>query len=155
MTALLAQTIETTVLESELEAARTYQPAPHLTLIEGGPAAKLNTSLHPGVFKAFAAINASILGVFWWTFRGDGEALFMVAISAVYLAAYLGTPYVMTRIGNADAPQTTPFLKFLNEPFETWTGVITGREALTQVLLIPTAILVATIGMGSIIALAG
>ena len=77
----------------------------------------------------------------------------MVAISGVYLAAYLGSPFVMSRVGRIDPPLESSFQQFLKAPFTTWTGVITGREALLQVVLVPGAILFAVIGMGMIIAM--
>lgn len=145
----LATLIETTVFEAELEAAREKPTAPRpVPVNENAPA---NTTMHGSVFKIFAALNAAILGVFWWTFLGDAEALFMVAISGVYLAAYLGTPFVMSRVGRIDTPQQKQFHQFLEEPFETWTGVITGREAMLQVLLIPGAVFITVIGISIII----
>ena len=149
MNPLLAEPMEAIVFEAEIEPARPRPQPPQLTLVEAP--ARANTSLHGGVFKIFAAVNVAILGVFWLIFLGDGEALFMVAISGAYLAAYLATPYVMSRVGRIDTPQEKSLQEFLSEPFETWTGVITGREALLQVMLIPSAILLAVIGMGFII----
>ncbi len=150
MNALLAQPMETVVFETELEQATQSPQRPHLTLVP--KPAPANTTLHNGAFRALAVVNVAILAVFALTFLGDAEALFMVAISGVYLAAYMATPYIMSRVGRFDTPQAKPFHQFLNEPFETWTGVITGREALLQVLLIPTAILIAVTGMALIIA---
>lgn len=151
MNASLATPLETTAFEAELEDAKSFDTSPHLTVIDGSQSSKPNQSLHSAVFKTLGAVNAAILGVFWWTFRGDGEALFMIAVSAIYLAAYLGTPYIMNRAAKIDGQQTKSYYHFLREPFETWTGVITGREALLQVILIPSAILIAVIGMSFII----
>ena len=150
--AQFAHAIETGVFEAEITSALKERAAPELTVIESARAPRANKSLHAGVFKAFAFINAGILGVFWLTFRGDSEALFMVAISAVYLAAYLGTPFLLSRVGGRiDPAEHKLFAQFLEEPFETWTGVISGREALLQVVLVPVAILIAAVGMGAII----
>lgn len=103
------------------------------------------------MLRIFAFINVAIIGVFWLIFLDDARTLFMVAISGIYLTAYMATPYVMNHIGCIDLPQKKSFHQFLNEPFETWTGIVTGREALLQVMLIPSAILIAVIGMGVII----
>lgn len=150
--AQLAGAIETAVFEAEIDYALYERTAPDLTLIETPARARANKSLHAGVFKILAFINAAILVVFWATFQGDADALFMVAISAVYLTSYLGTPFLLSRVGGSiDPVERKSFSRFLDEPFETWTGVITGREALLQVVLIPTAILIAVIGMGLII----
>ncbi len=151
MNALPATPIETSVFEAELDAAKTRPTPPHITVIERKPAQKPNQSLHAGVFKTLAIINAAILGVFGWTFRGDGEALFMVVISAIYLAAYIGTPLIMNRAANIDGHQSKSYYQFLREPFETWTGTISGRAALVQVIIIPSAILIAVIGMSFMI----
>ncbi len=148
------QNLETSVLEAELEDARSPDRKPRPALVAASAGRRANTAMHGGVFKALAGINAFILGVFWLTFQGDKEALFMVAISAVYLAAYMGTPYMMLRAGGKKRDDVMPMGAFLDEPFETWTGVITGKEAALQVLLIPAAIAVAVSGMGLIIALA-
>ncbi|WDI31265.1 hypothetical protein PUV54_15040 [Hyphococcus flavus] len=148
----LAVPMETAVFEAELERTVKADKKPELTLVETGVEPKTNASLHAGVFRVFALINAAILAVFWLTFRNDREALFMVAISAVYLGVYLGTPYMLSRVGGRiDPVQKKPFAQFLAQPFETWTGVISGREALLQITLVPAAILIAVTGMGVII----
>ncbi|MCK5746945.1 MAG: hypothetical protein KAH44_12055 [Oricola sp.] len=148
--AMLAEVMETGFAEAEREIEREKRTAPAIMLVR---MTQPNTSVHGGVFKALALIYASILGVFWLAFQGDREALFMVAISAVYLAAYMGTPFMLSRIGGrVDPVQEKPLARFLEEPFETWTGVISGREAALQILLIPSALLIASAGMGLIIA---
>ncbi|PQA86824.1 hypothetical protein [Hyphococcus luteus] len=146
-----AEVMETQILEAEIESALKERAAPALTLVKIEQA---NTSLHGGVFKALALIYAALLAVFWLTFAGDKEALFMVAISAVYLAAYMGTPFMLSRVGGrVDPVQEKSFAAFLKEPFETWTGVVSGREAMLQILLVPSAVLIAGAGMGLIIAM--
>lgn len=148
--AMLAEVMETGPIEAEIEAARREKPRPVLTAVKK---TRPNTSLHGGVFKMLALIYAALLGVFWLTFQGDGEALFMVAISSIYLAAYMGTPFMLSRVGGrVDPVQEKSFAVFLNEPFETWTGVVSGREAALQILLVPMALLIASGGMGLIIA---
>ena len=148
--AMLAEVMETGLIEAELEAERKEQAAPAIMLVK---MTQPNTTLHGGVFKSLALIYAALLAVFWLTFQGDEEALFMVAISAVYLAAYMGTPFLLSRVGGRVDPESNKkFAAFLREPFETWTGIVTGREAMLQVLLIPMAILIAGCGMGVIIA---
>lgn len=148
--AMLAEVMETGFAEAAPEVGREKRAAPAIALVK---MTQPNTSVHGGVFKMLALIYAALLGVFGLTFRGDGEALFMVAISAVYLAAYMGTPFMLSRIGGrVDPVQEKPLARFLREPFETWTGVLSGREAALQILLIPSAILIAGAGMGLIIA---
>lgn len=148
--AMLAEVMKTGLIEAELAAERKERAATAVMLVK---MTQPNTTLHGGVFKSLALIYATLLAVFWLTFQGDGEALFMVAISAVYLTAYMGTPFMLSRVGGrVDPVDDKNFAAFLHEPFETWTGIVTGREAMLQVLLIPMAILIAGCGMGAIIA---
>ena len=108
-------------------------------------------SVHKAVFQLFAAINTAILVVFWFTFRNDSEALFMVAISTIYLAAYMATPFIMSHISHFDRPNESSFHAFLKGSFESWTGEVSGRQVLVQILLIPSAILTTVIGISIII----
>ncbi|OFX01100.1 MAG: hypothetical protein A3E78_11325 [Alphaproteobacteria bacterium RIFCSPHIGHO2_12_FULL_63_12] len=108
-------------------------------------------ALHGRIYKLLALFNFGILGVFWLTFQGDHEALFMVAISVGYLAAYMGAPFVLTRAGHVDPPYGKNFDTFLNSPIETWTGVVTGREAMVQILAVPFGLFLASIAFGLII----
>ena len=124
---------------------------PHLTVVNNDVSA--NTSMHPGAFYMFGAINAATLAVFWYVFRGELEAIFMVGVSTVYLMAYLATPWVMSRLGHFDVPDRRSFSSFLTEPFDTWTGVITGKEAVVQMLIVPVATLFAVTIMGVVIEL--
>ena len=116
------------------------------------PAPAANTTLHHAIPKMLAGLNAYVLLAFWVALQSDREALFMVAISAFYLLAYMGTPYLMARLGAKNAPRSSSLSQFLTEPFDTWTGVITGREAMIQVLTVPVAIAIAVTGMCFIIA---
>ena len=72
--AMLAEVMETGLIEAELEAERKEQAAPAIMLVK---MTQPNTTLHGGVFKSLALIYAALLAVFWLTFQGDEEALFM------------------------------------------------------------------------------
>ena len=153
-----ALAIDPAAYQAELEAEITKQ-TPDLRIVETPATAKTrepaaNALMHSGAYKLLGAVNFGILAAFWIVFQGHAEALFMVAISGVYLAAYMGTPWMMSRIGGRveREEEKGTFSDFLSTPFETWTGIITGREALLQVLLIPGAVLMAVIGMTFIIA---
>ncbi|MEX6632532.1 hypothetical protein [Hyphococcus lacteus] len=155
MSALPATPLDTTILEAEL--ASDYRKRPNLRLATTTEtpqkAPRPNTVVHSNVFKILAGLNAFVLLSFWATFQGDKEALFMVAISAVYLVAYMGTPYILMRTGKEKQKDTQSFGQFLSEPFETWTETITGRGAMIQILMVPTAITIAVLGMCIIISL--
>ncbi|GJL91702.1 hypothetical protein [Hyphococcus sp.] len=139
-------------LDAERDAPMRGKSEFELEAIPASAAPIANTALHGGVLKTLAGLNAYILIAFWFALRSDREALFMVAISAFYLLAYLGTPYLMGRVGGKGLDQSKPLSQFLAEPFETWTGTITGREAMLQVLTVPAAIAIAVTGMCLIIA---
>lgn len=155
MSALPAIPLDTTILEAEL--ASDYRERPNLRLATTTEtpqsAPRPNTAVHSYVFKILAGLNAFVLLSFWATFQGDKEALFMVAISAVYLVAYMGTPYILMRAGKEKQKDAQSFGRFLSEPFETWTETITGRGAMIQILMVPTAIAIAVLGMCIIIGL--
>lgn len=99
--------------------------------------------VHQGVTKSYIAINAVTFAALFLTFSVDGEATFMVAISAFYFIMYVGTPYVMARVGKKRLDTNSSWSKFLEEPHETFTGPITGRDAWIQICIVPFAIALA------------
>lgn len=107
--------------------------------------------VHPGVAKSYIAIHAVAFAALFLTFSVDGEALFMVAISAFYFLMYVGTPYAMARIGKKRLDTKSSWSKFLEEPHNTFTGPITGREAWIQICLVPLAMTVALVAICAII----
>lgn len=151
MDALALRRSEVSPLEEGAAMPRQASISPPAVPLQPAARAYPNTRLHGQVVKMLAGINAFIIGAFWVIFQGDAEALFMVAIGGVYLIAYLGTPWAMARVGGLKLDEQKSFGEFLREPFETWTGVITGRQAAIQVLLVPSAIALAVVGMGMII----
>jgi len=106
-----------------------------------------NTAVHRSVFAAFVALNGGILAVFAMGFGGEAETALSLAICAVYLAMYVGTPYALSRIAPFDMPRPQPLRSFLREPFDTWTGQMSGRQVAIQILVIPAALLLATAGI--------
>lgn len=155
MSALPAIPMDMAVLEAELVPEQSARPALRLSTVTQEPqnAPYLNSTVHSNVFKILAGLNAFVLLAFWATFQGDKEALFMVAISAVYLVAYMGTPYIMSRAGKEKPKDVLSFDRFLSAPFETWTETITGRGAMIQILMVPAAIAIAVFGMCIVIGL--
>ena len=82
-------------------------------------------------------------------FTGSGEAVFMAGVCIVYLAVYVGAPVVFLRIEKRGG--RTDLDTFLEKGLETWTGHVGGRAAITQILLLPTAVAVAICGMGIVV----
>lgn len=96
------------------------------------------------ILGAYAMIIASFLLLF----ARDMEAGLMVAISGVYFTVYLGVPAVVfrteARSGDVDLRH------FLRHGVNTWTGHVDGYEAIVQILLIPSAVLIAITAIGVI-----
>lgn len=91
------------------------------------------------------------MGSFMAFFGGSGPSLFMTVISLAYLAAYVTVPVVFFRIQRQSARQTTQqttWGRFMKEGLVTWTGHVSGREAVLQIMTIPAALITAAVGMG-------
>lgn len=98
----------------------------------------------------------AILAAFAWTFIGAGDVAFNIGICAFYLAMYLGVPWLILKEEMQGRGGRRPDLaKFLEQGLSTWTGHVSGREALAQILTIPGALTFAALGIGIIIRNAG
>jgi hypothetical protein len=86
--------------------------------------------------------------VFW----NDAHALFMVVISAGYLAMYIGIPYLLYGMNpNLADGRMESLREALKRRVHTFTGHISGLEAIAQVITVPTALLVTFAAMGIIL----
>jgi hypothetical protein len=134
--------------------------------LEHLPAATLQTGLAPhghntptydslpyAAFSIPVGASGAMMLAYWLTFGAYAHAAFMVAISTVYVVMYIGTPYVMARIGEKmlrerHGGQAAPSLReFLDGAIATWTGPMSGWSAMIQVTLIPVGLAFATIGI--------
>lgn len=125
----------------------------------------VHDALHPGVLAIMSGCFGTMMLAFWLTFRGSTEALFSVMISLVYLAMYLGTPWVVLRCRAAhevegeqalrglDLDRGAGFGTFLRGRMHTATGPLTGWEVVAQACSIPFAVMIATIGICIVIAM--
>lgn len=130
------------------------KPAALLQLSEAETTAPLqNTRMHGGVYKSLAAILFAIMGAFFWTFWQSAEAIFMVAISTFYFVMYLGTPLVSLWVADEKLGDGSDWSDFLNQPFATHTGTLSGREVWLQVITIPVALLVGVVAISVAITL--
>ncbi|WP_454759476.1 hypothetical protein [Caulobacter segnis] len=100
------------------------------------------------------ASYASILVAFGWAFLGAGDVLFNLGVCAAYLAMYLGVPWVFLKVEPTTGQPRPDLADFLERGLSTWTGHVTGREALAQILTIPVAVAFAALGIGIIVRLA-
>ena len=119
--------------------------------LEGKPA---TATLHPLVYRLVAAAFFWMLAVFALVFAGAAEALFMIAVSALYFAVYIGTPWLMSVIGQAAPPAgRASFKRFLRGDFETATGRCGAKAAVFQVLVVPVALAALCGAIGLVIVL--
>lgn len=100
------------------------------------------------ILAAYGAILAAFLALY----TGSGRAAFMVAISATYMAVFFAVPFAFLRNEPQHGPRPS-YARFLQQGIDTWTGHLTGREAVIQILTIPVMIAVAITGIGIIAAL--
>jgi len=78
--------------------------------------------------------------VFALTFKSSPQTLFMLAICAIYLTMYLAGPLIVMRTAGETLDDGTPLAEFLERPFSTYTGIITGRDTWFQICIIPGAL---------------
>lgn len=96
----------------------------------------------------------AILAAFAWAFLGAGDVLFNLGVCAVYLAMYLGVPWVFLKAEPHRPGFRRPDLAdFMERGLSTWTGHVTGGAALAQILTIPVALTFAALGIGVIVRL--
>jgi uncharacterized membrane protein YfcA len=105
-----------------------------------------------GVGMLVVAAYGAILGAFLLAFAGDAEVGLVIGVCAVYLTVYLGVPAVMLRI-EPKAKNRPDMGDFFEKGLSTWTGHVTAKEALAQMLTIPAALTVAAVGIGVIMRL--
>lgn len=96
----------------------------------------------------FSALMLVAFAIFW----SDAHALFMVVISTGYLAMYIGIPYLLYGMSPDLADGRMENLRMaLKRKVHTFTGHISGFEAIAQVITVPTALLVTFVTMGIIL----
>lgn len=98
------------------------------------------------------AAYGSILAAFGWAFLGAADVWFNLGVCAAYLAMYLGVPWVFLK-SDAGSTKRPDLADFLEQGLSTWTGRVSGRAALAQILTIPVAVALAALGIGVIIRL--
>ena len=100
------------------------------------------------VGQMLVGIYALLIAAFALTMARGLEASFMIAISGLYVAIYLGVPALFLRVEN-DRSRRPDLARFLREGLDTWTGRISGDAALVQIFVVPLmlAVTILTIGL--------
>jgi amino acid transporter len=84
-------------------------------------------------------------------FGGSAFTVFMLAIGFFYLAVYAGVPLVFLRMQRPRASsdlRQADMAHFFARGLETWTGHLSGRQALFQIMAVPLALAIAVFGIG-------
>ncbi|MBN9589037.1 MAG: hypothetical protein BGN85_05490 [Alphaproteobacteria bacterium 64-11] len=130
------------------QAATTATVPPALKVVASPP---IESMMHPHVYRIALGFWAVFLAIFWATFWVSTNALFMVVISTFYAVMFFGTPYVMLRQVPGRTTAKGPLRMFLEQPFATIDGSISGYEALLQVILVPACLILGSTAIGFII----
>jgi len=96
---------------------------------------------------AIVAVYAAIIAAFALTMGKGGEASFMIAISALYVAIFLGVPRIFLAV-EGDTSHRPSWREFLSRGMDTQTGRMSGRAALVQIMIVPVLLLTAISAMG-------
>jgi ABC-type amino acid transport system permease subunit len=97
--------------------------------------------------KLIVGVYAGIIGAFALTMAKGGEASFMIAISGLYVAIFLGVPRLFLAV-EGDRSRRPSWSEFLSRGMETHTGHMSGAAALVQILIVPALLLTAISAMG-------
>jgi len=148
--------IQELTLERELELRREVEAQPRkLDIARRNEApltnTKINSQVHAGVFTIYTGMFVIIIFAFYAVFSRDAETVFMIAICIFYGTMYFGTPLVLQK-ASGEVPARADWSTFLSEPIATHTGPISGRAALIQICIVPTALAICVIGICLIIA---
>ncbi len=94
-------------------------------------------------------LRKRVLATFAVTMAHSREALFAIAICAVFLAMYLGVPRIFLGV-EPKVAKCPSFDAFLYKGLETYTGHCSGKDALLQMLLVPVLLTLCGFAMGII-----
>jgi hypothetical protein len=104
------------------------------------------------VGKMIITAFVALLTTFAVTLTGSRESLFAIAICAVFLFMFFAVPTLFLRTEPGRGPQ--PDLdSFMDKGMMTYTGPVSGRDALIQMLIVPVLLTATALIMG-IVALA-
>jgi hypothetical protein len=99
------------------------------------------------VGKMLVAAYVSLLATFAITMAHSRDALFAIAICAIFLTMYLSVPRIFLSVEPKQGER--PSLDaFLTRGLETYTGHCSGKEALVQMLIVPVLLTFCALAMG-------
>jgi hypothetical protein len=110
--------------------------------------------MHLGVYGSAVACWAVFLALFWITFSGSGNALFILTICLFYAVVFFSVPAILTRLIPEKRPSRGSLLSFMRGTIQTIDGPVKGYDALIQVILVPACLSIGGLAIGIIIAMA-
>jgi len=127
-----------------IEAMR--QPIPEKSPVMGEKAAPDEPA---AVGFLILASYGMMLTVMFLGYAHGASATMVVTISMLYICIYLAVPTIFMRIEGATP---MPLQRFLASGLETWTGHVSGKNAIIQILTIPVAITLALAAIATVAA---
>ncbi len=97
----------------------------------------------PGILAGFLTFWAILVLLFWAFFTGDVQSRFAIAVASLIIGFFFAIPYLI-------ALQAKPKLARSSQKVAIHTGSISTKEAAVQVLLIPSALILAVGAMAII-----
>jgi hypothetical protein len=99
------------------------------------------------VGKMIVGSYIALVGTFAVTMTGSRLSIFCMAISFFYLLMYLGVPAILLKMEPKHG-QRPSLDQFIQTGMQTYTGYITGKDALLQILLVPVLLTFTALVMG-------
>lgn len=109
--------------------------------------AKAAPDVPAAVGGLIAASYAALIVVFFAFFAASPLALFVITISALFVAIYLAVPRIFFAI-EADPARRPTLAQFWYEGMQTLTGRSSGRDAMIQMMIVPVSLAFGLLAMG-------
>lgn len=93
------------------------------------------------------AVYVAIVALFALTVATAGTAPFMIAVDAVFLAAFFAVPVIFLKLERDPARRPT-MARFMAQGMQTYTGHVSGGGALTQMFVVPVLLAFAVLAIG-------
>ncbi|MGE0094484.1 MAG: hypothetical protein AB7M05_20880 [Alphaproteobacteria bacterium] len=108
--------------------------------------------LHPGVFVISMLGWVGYMVTYWLVFGLHLEGTLMLAVATVFFAVYFAMPLVLMRLRRGPGwVEKASFAAFLRGEIDTYTGRMSGMDALAQVAVLPVVISLGTMAIGVIV----
>jgi hypothetical protein len=110
-----------------------------------------HSDIHPGVYRALIGTWAAFMSLFWIVFASSPYTVYLLMVITLYGVGFFGLPVIMNRMGEITPKAAASFSDFLHGTMETAGGLVSGVEALIQVILVPACLSVGGVFIAFII----